>query len=464
MTEERLAVALRAEPEPIDDATRARVLARMSPQLDAIAGAVGARVQWPRRAGLAAAMVAALGVAWWIGRTTAPRGANPGATPTAAADGDREQLRPYVVAGAHSPSEAAALLAGRFATLDVAEGQLVRASIDHRPELRVALIGPAHVSVVAADANRVELAVEGTALVDARGATPVTVRARGFSFMAQDAVFAVQAVDHSFVVFVEHGELQLGSTHLHDGDWLGRSDPALAAQLKEHERAIAPPGEHAGIVMLQAGENVTDPHGAVVGSAPAWARVDAGPLVLASGQQHATVTVREDAVTSAELRSPPEAVAPPSSVAPPRSVLQPSPAPHATPQSPASVTASAASAADLYRQAEVELRAGEPAAAEATWLQLLERFPHSSEAASALYDLANTVRARDPRLALGYLDRLAALAPPAPLDELASFLGCRLRVDTGDVAAARTCFASFRVRFPKSPHDAEVERWLAGQH
>ena len=456
MTEDTLLGALRTEPDPIDDATRARVLARMSPELDAIAGAVGAPVRWPRRAALAAAMAAALCVAWWIGRTTAPGRTTTPAVPAVVVDESREQLRPYVVAGPHSSSEAAALLTGRFATLDVGDGQLVRASVDRRRDLRVAVIGPGHLSVVAARADMVELAVEGTALVDARGATPVTVRARGFTFTAQHAVFAVQAVDRSFVVFVEHGDLQLGSTHLQDGDWLGRSDPVLAAQLNEHERAIAPPDEHAGIVMFDAGENVVDQHGAVLGSAPVWARVDAGPLVLASGRRRATLTVREDAVTAADLRPPPEPVVAPASAAPPR-IAVPARAPAPPPQAPSPPTA-----AELYRNAELELRAGRPAAAEATWLQLLDRFPSSSEAASALYDLASTVRARDPALALEYVNRLAALAPPAPLDELASFLGCRLRVDLGDVAAARACFTSFRARFPSSPHDAEVGRWLAG--
>ncbi|CAN5186280.1 hypothetical protein BH11MYX1_BH11MYX1_05420 [soil metagenome] len=447
---------LQREPAPIDDVTRARWLARMAPELDAIAAR---RVRPPRQwLALAAVAFSAAALGWWFGRRPA--------APPALAVLDREVLRPYVVAGSTGEAAATALLSGRFASLDVRAGELVRATADGTP--RIAVVGPARVSVTRVLPKTLELEASGAVLVDLRADAPrMVVHAGTITVSAQQATFAVATNDRATVVFVDRGEVELGVLRLHAGDWFGPTNArsaALVAALRDHANAISPPGARSGIPAVEGHELAIAGSGAVLGTAPLWARVEPGNVTVVSTgttERRSTVTVRDNELRHVAAREVETVVAPPTPTAAPPPASRPraieAPVTRAVDApSPAIETAS-----QLYLRAEAALRDHDAQAAESIWRQLLEAFPEAPQADSALYDLATLVRARDRGAARGYLERLLARHPVA-LREPATYMSCHLDGDANALDDASRCFTAFRAAFPGSAHDDEILAWLAG--
>ncbi|MBS1124971.1 MAG: Tetratricopeptide repeat-like domain [Deltaproteobacteria bacterium] len=482
---DQLIAALRVEPAPVDDVTRARWLAQMAPVLDGIAlGHAPHRA--PRRAAWFAMIAGATAIAclgWWLGHR-APEG-RPVAAP-AIANLDRELLRPYIVSGGSSDPIATTLLAGRFSALELVDGQLVRASFEHDRDQRIAVVGPARIVVTAANPHAVELELAGTLLVDARAPTSVIdIHTHGVTIHGQQATFAVQAGGDAPVVFVDRGEVLVGTTRVGPGEWSGPEaarSAAVVALLRDHANAIAPPAGRGGIVAVDGNDPVVTQGGAILGTAPLWARLERGPLALVttgSVERRAQLEVRDGAivrlpklaatapVTAATVPVPPaDRVSARTPSTPRNARTEPTP-PGAAPDLSSSIAPDASSpetAAQLYARAEDALRTGARADAEAIWIQLLAAYPTSPHAASALYDLANLARARgDRRAAQAYLARLLAGSPPAVLRETAVYASCRLHVEAGELASATTCLTGFRTSFADSSHDAEVLAWLAGR-
>jgi TolA-binding protein len=470
-----VAVLRDREPE-LDDVHRARLLAHMSPELDAIAehhaARADARVRTHRRWWLPvlAVAAAAAGVGLWLGRDD--RVAQP-----PVAHVDRQMLAPYVVAGVASDDVAMTLLAGRFAGLDAKPGELVRATVDRDRDQRIAIVGPG--KLVAHDDASLEL-VAGTLLVDARDpARALHVRIGELDVRAQNVRFGVAIVDRTAVVFVDRGELVVGDRRVAAGQWLGpdaQRSQALVTAVRDHGNAIAPADDRGGVAAVAASEgnaasggaasegNIVTEGGAVVGRAPLWVRLPAGDVVLVATGVHerrTPVTIREGTVS--RVAAPPAATpAPPA----PIEILAPLPAttlPAPAVKPAATAHAIATTAADLYARAEAALATNDRTFAESLWRELVQRFPHSSQAASALYDLAGLARARgDFAAAQDSLAKLDAGETPAALREPSAYLRCRLHVDAGEPTVAASCFEAFRTRFDKSAHDAEVLAWLIG--
>jgi TolA-binding protein len=510
---ERLAAALRGDEPELDDVLRARVLARMSPELDVLAERYAARSGTHRRRWLpilgpilgVAAAAAVVGL--WLGHRSE--------VTVMMARADHPLLAPYVVSGAIADDVATTLLAGRFASLDVKSGQLLRATVGGERDSRIALVGPARLTIGAAlDQPTLDLG-SGTLLVES--ARMLHIHAGAVEVSAQNARFGVSVVDHATVVFVDRGELVLdGRRHVRAGEWDGPEklrSQALVTAVRDHGNAIAPPDDHGGIAAISGDGPVTTEGGAVLGTSPLWARLPAGDVVIVamSGNEHRVpIAIREGVVARVATSPAPAIVATmdgsahddtkvvvqddakdkpvrPSSTSSSHDaghdthatsdshrVAAADPA-HASGSGDASplfnpsitttrVTpvAPAASAPQLYARAESALGAGDRTTAESLWSELVQRFPSSPQAASALYDLAGLARARsDFAAAQADLAKLPS-ATPAALREPSAYLRCRLHVDAGEPTVAADCFRAFRGTFARSTHDAEVLAWLAG--
>ena len=457
-----LVAELRREPAPVDEVTRARWLARLSPELDAIA----ARRTTTRPPWLAIAAVAAVacGVGWWFGRS-------PSAPPAVAAAIDRALLRPYVVAGSPGETAATALLAGRFSTLETREGALVRASCDREGAQRIALVGPARVAVTAATSETIDLATTGAILVDTRATQALRIRANTIVVRAQQATFAVASYDHATVVFVDRGEVELGMMRLRAGEWFGppgARSAALVAALRDHEHAIAPPPGRSGILAVDGHAPAITQDGGVLGTAPLWARVAPGDLVVVStGPTERTIAIAiRDGDTSRVAAAPPAPnpalaalPAPPAPPTPPTRVVTP---PAHVVASPPPVAMAPETASQLYLRAEAALRDGDRTAAEATWHQLLDRYPTAPQAMAALYDLANLVPNARPRRR-PRLPGSAARRHPRRVTRARDVPRLPARGRGERARSRRAVLHELPTRFPHSPHDAEVLAWLAGR-
>ena len=477
---DRMIGALRTEPAQLDDVTRSRLLARMAPQLDAIAaGRARPRHARPWIAIVATATVAA-GIAWFVARPSSPSSPSaPSAQPAPVVALEREQLQPYLISGPHADPAAVTLLAGRFSTLEVGAGEVVRATAGER-ELRIAAVGPARIDVERASRDEIALGAAGTLLVDARSTRAIAVNLGTVRLRAINATFAAQTSDAGTLVFIERGEIELGGTRLHAGDWYGPTEArssVLVTMLRDHVHAAAPAVDRTGILAIDGTARATTESGAVLGTAPLWTRVPVGELVLVlagPSERRVPVMVREAGITHVPVE--PVAAVTPVEIPRPRSERQAIGEPPRPPREveaparavdagePAVVAPPPPTASQLYATAEAALRVGDRALAESTWTQLVATFPDAPQAASALYDLANLARARGDRTrARAYLERLLASSASAGLREPALYASCRLHLESGDLAAATTCFQAFRGAFPESSHDGEVLAWLAGR-
>jgi TolA-binding protein len=444
--------ALRDEPEPVDDITRARWLARLGPQLDAIDARRGPRswrAGWLAFAGAAVA-AAALVIYWPHHGSPVIPSVTPPPSPIAL---DHARLHPYVVAGDSLTSAATTLLAGRFQALDVAPGQMIRAEVDGD---RLAMVGPSHVEVVDASASSLEIAASGTVLIDARAARPLVVRAGTMTVRAQDAVFAVSTTGTMSTVLVERGSIELGDGALHAGQASGPARDDLAAALREHVHAVAPGDDRGHVVAIAPGASATTEAGAIIGTGPLWARVGDTKLII-------TPPAEQLAPVGARAAEPPPAPARvPRPVRPTAHVTTDARAP-IDPGAAAPIPPHAPDVSELYARADAALASGDHPTAESVLDELIARFPDAPQAAHARYDLARLARERgDLVRARDHLSRLLASAPPPALAEPARYLACRLEVESAHPDAAVRCFSEFRAGYPHSTHDAEVLAWLAG--
>jgi outer membrane protein assembly factor BamD (BamD/ComL family) len=111
----------------------------------------------------------------------------------------------------------------------------------------------------------------------------------------------------------------------------------------------------------------------------------------------------------------------------------------------------------------VNVRAGELADARRALEAVVARSSRDPRAEAALLDLARMALADGNA---GDAARQLARLPDPPTDralaEPAHRLRCRTELARGDQAAAASCLAAFRRRFPASPHDAEALSLLAG--
>lgn len=477
---DRFILTLRQDEPPIDDFARTRLLARLGPELDDLAARRGGHRPSSSRRWLVLVATAAVaaGVTWWSGRTGSP----PPQSHLTTVELEREQIQPYVIAGSRSDSAAATLLAGKFSTLVVGDHELVRATAGDR-DVRIAAIGPSRIDVERATATTIELAATGTLLVDAHASRSIGVRIGTLTVHASNAIFAVQQSPSTTVIFVARGELELPDTRLHAGEWYGPSEArsaSLVTALRDQEHASSPPTGRSGILAIDGDARAVIESGAVLGSAPLWARLAEGEVVVLVTdpvERRVPVAIHAGSVShvpAATVQT--AAITPPASdrPLPPRGGSLALPAARAAKLAAAGeqpapsleagvVEAPVPTAAELYTQAEAALRVGDRAQAAATWTRLVAQYPDAAQAASALYDLAGLARARGDRAAArGYLTQLDQGTTPAALREPAHYLSCRLAVEANDLSTATTCFTSFRAAFPRSSHDDEVLAWLAG--
>ncbi|HEX4454731.1 MAG TPA: FecR domain-containing protein [Kofleriaceae bacterium] len=138
----------------------------------------------------------------------------------------------------------------------------------------------------------------------------------------------------------------------------------------------------------------------------------------------------------------------------PRPIITPiviPPAPVVAPSPPAKPL----DAGGLYAEAERALAARDPAAADRALAKLVVEFPATKLLDQAYYDRARIAFDRGVWAeARGDLDQLARLAD-SPLVEPGAYLRCRVAVAAADGSAAE-CFAGYRARFPRSPHDRDA--------
>ena len=418
----RLVAALRGVAVGADEISRARWLVQMAPQVDEIASSNAIRAtkrsargwQWKLIPAMTFATAAAGAILLWTQRgghsvvPVAPMVAPPKSpnTPVAA---DRDVIRPYAVTGAVDATVASTLLAGRFSALDVHAGETVRATLADGQQID--LIGPGQLVVASVTNAGTELVVsQGTLVIDTGTATqPLHLRGGAFDVVAQDARFAAYvSVDGSPIIVVDRGELALSDgTTIRAGQSTGLDEArttALTSMLRD--------GKPTQIAIV----------------APA-------PVVETADQVHRPVRHVE------KLAAAMPAVATDSAT----SDVKPE------------------SAADMYVRAEAALGSDRKQAAATIMEVLVERFPDSPQAVSAMYDLAGIAgSAGDAATAQGWLARVLASSGGTSLREPAMYRSCRISVDSGDAVTAKKCLLQFRDEFPASAHDAEVLAWLTG--
>jgi FecR protein/Outer membrane lipoprotein len=162
---------------------------------------------------------------------------------------------------------------------------------------------------------------------------------------------------------------------------------------------------------------------------------------LAHHESIAIAHVAPPIVTPIIVTPPPPTTSPPT----PTVVLSP----------PPPAPANQLDAGQLYADAERALAARDPAAADRALAKLVGEFPASKLLDQAYYERARIAFDRGAWTeARGDLDKLAQLAD-SPLVEPGAYLRCRVAVAAADGSAAE-CFAGYRARFPRSPHDRDA--------
>jgi hypothetical protein len=129
----------------------------------------------------------------------------------------------------------------------------------------------------------------------------------------------------------------------------------------------------------------------------------------------------------------------------------------AKPVSPVAKSAPATPPA-LYRTADTALAARDLAAADRALATLVTTHPDSPLVEQALFDRARIAHQRKQwPAARQHLARLTG----GLLAEPSHWLRCRIEIDAGANAAARTCLADYRRTFARSPHDLDALALLA---
>ncbi len=186
-------------------------------------------------------------------------------------------------------------------------------------------------------------------------------------------------------------------------------------------------------------------------------RGDPAPVVESAPVAHdapvpPVLDVAASAAASADRVAQARPIAPPRASTPPPAADQTAP-PSGSAASPAQVVP--VDAAALYAEAERELGTRNVAAADRNLARLVDEFPTSSLIDQAYYERARIAFDRRAWAAAQRdLDKLAQL-PASSLAEPGAFLACRIAVEAHDGAAAE-CFAEYRAKYPRSPHDQDA--------
>jgi TolA-binding protein len=459
--------------DQLDDITRAQIWSRLESQLGTT---VARAARWPARVAMAAALAAGVVIAVAVTR------------------GDRDP-------------GAGVFVAPRETTLSLRLGHA-----------RASLVGPARLDVLDATpaATSVRL-LDGTLLAEFEGGQGRSLRimAPGATIEIVGTLFAVAVHAGTTCVSVAHGTVRMttatrtltiagGQRGCSDGRAQDALDPAMREVLTRHaatitadlgpvplprpieadqpvatppviapviapviEPVIAPPPARSPAVQPELRPRSVVPAvaapRAIAVAPPVAAPSVAAPRVAAP--RVAAPAVAAPAVATPRVAAPPVATpavaapavaASPVAAPPPRSIA---PEPSSPPPIPPPV-APPATAASLYRDAEASLAARDLPAADRHLATLLSQFPESALLDQALYERARIAyRQHAWADAQRQLDRLSIIQA-SPLAEPGAYLSCRIAFEASDGGAA-ACLTSYRARYPRSPHDADVLGMLA---
>jgi hypothetical protein len=476
---ERLCDELGRVEAPFDEVARSRAEARLG-------AALAREPAWRHRRALAwtAALVAvgAAAAVALVAGTVVP------AVRSYVAGRPAPSLRfePYVVAPTDAAAAAAVVpeaLMQPASRLDVPAGWLVRASLGDA--IAITLTGPARAwserpenagnkerTVVHLEAGRLLASLEGG---DGRR---LEIVSPGAVTDVVGTLFSVEVIGGGSRVAVVHGRVQVNAAatsadaqprpprEIGAGEsWLTTVpepdgiEPALAADLADHERTPPPRGVTVPLSVTEA------PAGAGIwvgnrrlASAPAWVLVEPHASVRLSMAARAGATSSLPAPPSTDpsppLSEPPARATRPAS---PRPLLPP-PTGEPTersPLDPAPLAPEEVTARTLFRQADAARAAGDTGLALNTLRALVERFPRDPATAAARYELALMEQAAADGEAA--LRDLAAVDAPS-LEDPSHYLRCRVLAtrSAAQGAEAERCLAEFRRRFPGSAHEADA--------
>jgi hypothetical protein len=453
---ERVAEALRrVAPDGMPPMSRARVLARLGPEIEAACArqAVRPRRWWPAwtLVGMAAAGLLLFAVLH-DRRSRSLFGAR----------GDEISIVPYLAAGGEARA-GEALLGARLGRLEVPAGVLVSASAG--PGLRLSLEGPAaltvetslHPGVTALSLARGRLRGE---LMHGSGRT-IEIRIPGATAFVVGTVFAIDAAagavsvrEGTVLVRDRSGRLAFvpaGTT------WRAAGGTRPDAQTRQLAAPPPEPSAAAGTLMIDGAPAHARIFAGDVALGPApvaarWSPGDATLIARAEGHADGRLATRvidgKTTSVSYALATPPAPVVP----APlPTPAVSP---PHKAPPGP--YTDLPDGAEEMYRDAEAALSRGEVDLARRLWREVARRYPDDELAGLALLELAREAGRRGDLAAAGAaLDQLGAAGDGV---EAARQLRCQLAADAGQGAA--DCWRRFRSDFPGSAHDGEALAWL----
>jgi TolA-binding protein len=417
----KLRDAVLAEDDAIDDLARARVMQKLSPVIDDALSARkprSAQRRWLAPLSAAALLLVGLGLGLLLAGTR-----RPAAVPHRA-ERPTEILVPYRIQG--QAPELRERLGRRVDRLVVPEGVEARALLGC--DARLALVGPAELSVQRASRGRIAVELKrGTVIASykSRAGGRLVVRSPGVVTEVVGTLFSVEADGR---VSVSRGRVRVRATGappvLVDGGRSWRRGaglcpmPRRARQLLdgfEPRVARAPdlrdkPGSKAVKVLL--------------------GRRNAGG---AEGRSGATPRSRPSQATGLAKKGAPRRGSDAGISIPAGSVPE---------------------AAAVYRQAERALHAGERRRARRLLGELVRQWPRDPLAGMARFELA--------RLALGrgaldeaarQLNVLIAGRRPRSLLAPAAFMRCRVELRRGQTGLAARCLRAFRSLHPRSPHD-----------
>ncbi len=402
--------------DALSDLARARLGARLLTAVDEERPRVSAHLSRSLALAAAAALVLLLGLCLRTS-TSSPRAA----VILAGQPAGSSPLVGVAVEPASWPG--AALLVGReLVRIELPAGVVLRARLGDQAVL--GLEGPAELAVEHADGADVTLGLARGRILGsydgARGGR-LTIRAPGAVASVIGTLFLVDARRPAVRVAVAHGRVRVqgrSETALVEGREAWSEPRGLTAldgreqrELERFEASLAPEEEEAR----------ASREGEAAGRAEARHQSAAGPRADRSRQPRSPA--------AAASRRP-----------------APAPAPAVRPPPPQPPTP-----ASLYQHAEQAMRRGDQPRARLLLVEVVAA--GGALAAQARYELAHlALRAGDAREAAAQLGRLLAAGAEPRLIEPASYLRCRVALQSRDAGAAR-CLREYRARFPGSPHD-----------
>ena len=436
---------------PLDQVTRARLLAELAPALDALAAGErapfsgGARFRLRQRVWgwlsarvlVPVALAAAMVLVWQLSdgrrevtsQVPVPPPAARGIPSPPSAAADRTADAPSLALLLPAPRQSARgartrPMANAVSRLEVPSSRWMHANLAGRA--RIALAGPASLQVVAVRGGEIELRLTRGSLVmdyDRRQGGRLRIHSPGAVTEVVGTLFSVEVTGTTSRVAVARGQVAVesggGARLLARGESLTSDAPVpqpLPAPTRALLRALDAPSEPAPVSRV-----------APVAPAPPASSPPPTPS------------------PTPPLGPSPE---PSSSPSP---ALEPAPVPAPPlPLAPAPLTAAA-----RYRLAEQAMSRGDSGQARAGLQALISASPGDPLAAVARYELAQmALRAQDGVQALRWLDELtAAGGASGDLAEASSFLRCEALLASSDVGGARRCLRAFRQRHAGSSRE-----------